>query len=140
MSGNYLGDLLRCQRLLSAKPDAARFRALNAIHVSYCPQRCLKWCNHAQHVEQQSACGIAGVNLLIKHVEVHTFALERLSQLAQMQCRARQLIQTRDHERITIRSRPSGTRRDWPCKDSLRHRRHARTGTLALRILADRES
>jgi hypothetical protein len=43
-----------------------------------------KLADSAEHVEQQAACRIAGVEVLIEHLEVHPFTCKFIGNLAQM--------------------------------------------------------
>jgi hypothetical protein len=61
-----------------------------------------KLSNGAEHVEEQSAGGVAGIDVLVKHLQVNSLTLQLLSNLTQMQGGAGQSVKSRDHQRIAF--------------------------------------
>ena len=96
------GNLFWGQFFLSAKVYAALFSLLNPIHLPLGPDFCFKLPNRAEHVKQQATRGIAGINVLIEHLEIDLFAFKFVGDLTQMQGRTRQPIQTSNNNGITF--------------------------------------
>src|ERR1700752_3508590 len=77
-------DLLPSQLLLPAEMYATLFGFLNAIHLPFGAYFGLKLSNRAEHVKQQTTGGIAGIDVLIEHLEVDPLAGKFLGDLTQM--------------------------------------------------------
>ena len=117
-----LRDLRWREFFLWTKADPPCFRFLNAIHLPLGAYFGFKLRNGTEHVEQQTACRVAGVNVLIEHLEVHSFPCQCIGNVAQMEGGAGQPIQAGYHERVAfpdifqavVESRPT-TRRPTVC-------------------------
>jgi hypothetical protein len=70
---------------------------LNPLALPFSPELRLKLRNGSQHVKQQTASGIAGIDTLIEHMQVDPFPGQHLGDLTQMPGRAGQPIQAGDH-------------------------------------------
>jgi hypothetical protein len=55
-----------------------------------------------KHVEEQTACRIAGVDVLIERVQVNPFACKYIGNMAQMEGGAGQSVQAGHHEHIAF--------------------------------------
>jgi hypothetical protein len=84
--------LLRGQFLLWAEAYATFFGSLHPIHLSLGAYLRFKLADGAEHVEHQTPSRIAGVKVLIEHVEVDLFAIKFIGDLAQMQGGASQAV------------------------------------------------
>jgi len=96
------GDLLPCQFLGPAELHAARFGLRDPIHLPFGPELCLKLRNGPQHMEQQASRGIARIDMLIAHLQVHLLVGHGLGNLAQMQGGTGEPVEARHHERIAL--------------------------------------
>jgi len=62
-----------------------RFGFLNPIHLSLGAYLGFELGNGAQHIKEEAAGRISGVDVLIEHVEMHLLLGQGLGDLAQMQ-------------------------------------------------------
>jgi hypothetical protein len=90
------------QGLSPSESDPLRFCFLNPIHLPLSAYLGLKLGIDSQHGEQQAPRGITGVEILVEDLQVDLFALQCVSDPAQLQGGACQLIETRHHERIAF--------------------------------------
>lgn len=79
-----LGDMRWCKLLTAAKHNTPSLGELNAVHLALGRELRLKLGNGAQHMEEQPARRVAGVDLLVEHLEVDALAPELLSDLAEV--------------------------------------------------------
>jgi hypothetical protein len=77
--------------------DSTLLGFLNPLALPFSTEFRLKLRNGSQHVKQQTARGIAGIDALVEHMQVDLFPDEDLGDLAQMPGRAGQPIQAGDH-------------------------------------------
>jgi hypothetical protein len=95
-----LGDLLWAQLLFLAEFHTPFLRLLDAILLPLGAYLRLELSDGPQHIEKQTARRVAGVDILVKHLETHPLALQLGRNLAQMKRRTSQPIQTRYNEHI----------------------------------------
>jgi hypothetical protein len=74
----------------------------NPIHLSLRPELRLELGNGPEHVEQQASRRRARLHLLIEDLQVDLLPLEYGRDLAEMQGRAGEPIQTRHHEHVAF--------------------------------------
>ena len=79
-----------------------RFGFLNPIHLSLGAYLGFELGNSAQHIKEEAAGRISGVDVLIEHLEAHVLAFEIIGNLTQMQGGTRQTIQTRHHQGVAF--------------------------------------
>ncbi len=68
------GDLSWRKLLAAAKHHAPGLGELDAVHLALGAELRLKLCDGAQHVEEQPARRVVGVDLLVEHLEVDALA------------------------------------------------------------------
>jgi hypothetical protein len=99
-----LGHLLRRKALPPTEGNAPRFSLADTVHLPFSADFGLELANGPQHVEQQAARGIAGVDALIEHLEIDFLPLEFLGNLAKVQSGARHASRS---SRVMISTSPS---------------------------------
>jgi hypothetical protein len=70
---------------------------LNPLALPFRSQFRLKLRNGSQHMKQQTARSITGIDALVEHLHVDPFPAQEFGDLAQMPGRAGQSIQAGDH-------------------------------------------
>lgn len=82
-----LSDLLGRELLAAAKYHPSGLGELDAIHLALGPQLRLELSDGPEHVEEQPAGRVVGVDLLVEHLKVDTLAPQLLGDLAEVQRR-----------------------------------------------------
>ncbi len=87
---------------MTTKGNASCFRMHNPLVLSFSAQLGFELCNRSEHMEQEPTRCISRIERLIKNVELDALALKFFRDLAQVQRRASEAVETSNDKRIAF--------------------------------------
>jgi hypothetical protein len=88
--------------IVEAPLEPSAFALANSLELTFAPQVGFELGEDTEHIEEALAGGCAGIDRLLSGLQDRALRFEGADNILQVADRARQAIDTRDHQHVTL--------------------------------------